>query len=98
MVIICIVNLLIFLSILEKRPVEKQNHSAKLARISKKILNTVATASCCKNQFTACNFFMGRLIWIFPINRVCSRDELLPLLQKCVDVLGNALEGTDPKM
>ncbi|XP_073256061.1 origin recognition complex subunit 3-like [Porites lutea] len=30
--------------------------------------------------------------------RVCSRDELLPLLQKCVDVLGNALEGTDPKM
>ena len=43
-------------------------------------------------------FFMGRVIWIFPINRVCSRDELLPLLQKCVDVLGNALDGTDPKM
>ena len=33
----------------------------------------------------------------FIIHRVYSRDELLPLLQKCVDVLENALDRTETK-
>ena len=87
-----------FLDHLEKRTVEKQNHSAKLVRISKKSWILWLLLHAVRISLLHVFLFMGRLIWIFPINRVCSRDELLPLLQKCVVVLGNALEGTDPKM
>lgn len=36
-------------------------------------------------------------IWNFVIHRVYSRDELLPLLEKCVDILGAAIDGSESK-
>ena len=36
-------------------------------------------------------------IWNFIIYRVYSRDELLPLLEKCVGILGVAIDGSESK-